>query len=366
MRFLIISMGPGETAQGAAFARYALAAGHDVSMGVLVPETLRFIDDLDAPKSVIRTGTEARNEIERGGFDVVVFISSKAFKSDPDFQNTPPKNRPLACSLDSNWLFDHPRWFPCIQWLDTIFLNFPPRIYRYGLKEHGGFYQIPAHLKPRLMPVGLVPSYPPLEARTRAEIRHRLGVQDHHALIFSYFGFSMTYHADFYGRYLRVMEALDAESGGRLRVIHFGHERPQAPWLVPVERTVGSRRYFDLLASSDLVFQHQGLGTLQQAMSAHVPAVVNVPPPRRGVRHTLAAEVEPFARAGVCTRHFFDDPLDQVLDSMRTLLFSPESRAAMVREQKNHYSVGEKTMLQAIEAGLRMPEALPNGYQTRL
>ncbi len=149
MHLFIFGMGPGETAQGAGLARHALAAGHHVSMAVRVPQTLHFLDMLDCPKTVLQQSAAVRAEIERGGYDVVVFCNSKAFGQDPDFQNTPPTPKPFTCSLDSNWLFDHPAWYPHIQWLDKIFLSLSRPIYQYGLREGGGHYEIPARLRLR-------------------------------------------------------------------------------------------------------------------------------------------------------------------------------------------------------------------------
>ena len=178
MRLFIFGMGPGETAQGAGLARYALAAGHRVTMAVRQPLTLAFLETLDCPKIVLAQSEAVRAEIERGGYDAVVFCNSKSFGNDPAFINTPPSPRPFTCSLDSNWLFDHPEWYPYIAWLDKIFLSFPHPIYQYGLRGAGGHYEIPAHVQPRIEPVGFIPSHPPLDPARRAAIRRELGLGD--------------------------------------------------------------------------------------------------------------------------------------------------------------------------------------------
>ncbi len=347
-RFFIYGMGPGETAQGAGLARHALAAGHQVTMAVRVPQTLAFLDTLACPKTVLRHSAAVRAEIEQGGYDVVVFCNSKAFGEDPDFQNTPPSPRPFTCSLDSNWLFNHPTWYPHIQWLDSIFLTFPHRIFQYGLREGGGHYEIPAPLHAKIEPVGFIPSRAPLDPATRAGIRHDLGLRDHHRLIFSYFGRGATYQRRFFPRYVEIMDACYRACEGTLRVIHFGDEQPQAPWVLCAEDDLDRSRFYTWLAASDLVFQHHGLSTLMQAVAAQTPVIANIHRPRPGCRHAHAWELGPFEKAGVCALHFFDEPLDRLVDSMRGLLFPSPRRTAMIEAQQRHFVAGEGQALKAI------------------
>lgn len=348
MHFFIFGMGPGETAQGVSLARVALAAGHRVSMAVREPPTLRILDTLDCPKTVLRQGDAVRAAIEQGGYDAVVFCNSKAFGNDPAFQNTPPSPKPFTCSLDSNWLFDHPTWYPCIQWLDRIFLSFSEAIYQNGLRQGGGHYEIPSQLQPRVQPVGFIPFRQPLDPSARAGLRDALGLPDAHRLVFSYFGRGSTYQRHFFARYLEIMEACYDACRGALRVIHFGEEQPQAPWVLREEKDLDRNRFYSWLAASDLVFQHHGLSTLMQAIGAQVPVMTNIYRPRPGYRHAHAWEIGPFERAGLCAIHFFDDPLDHIVETMRPLLFPSERRTTMMEAQAQHVVAGEETALAEI------------------
>ena len=348
MQIFIFGMGPGETAQGAALARVALAAGHQVTMAVRQPQTLRILDTLKCPQTVLRDGAAVRDAIEQGGYDAVVFCNAKAFGDDPAFQNTPPTPKPFTCSLDSNWLFDHPTWYPCIQWLDQIFLSFSGAIYRRGLREGGGHYEIPVRLQPKIKPVGFIPSRQPLEPSVRAGIRHELGLPEAHRLIFSYFGRGPTYQRHFFPRYRQIMAACHDACGGALRVIHLGEEQPQAPWVLCEEKDLDRSRFYDWLAASDLVFQHHGLSTLMQAIGAGVPAMTNIYHPRPGCRHAHAWEIGPFEKAGLCTIHFYDDPLDRIVDTLHALLFPSARRTAMIQAQQRHLVAGEENALAEI------------------
>ena len=348
MHLLIYGMGAGEAAQGAGLARHALAAGHRVSMVVRLPQHLRLLDTRGCPKRVLQDGAAVRAEIERGGYDAVVFCNSKAFGEDPAFQQTPPDPKPFTCSLDSNWLFDHPTWYPCIRWLDKIFLSFSPPVYHYGLREGGGHYEVPAHLKPKLEPVGFIPSRQPLDPTTHAGIRAGLGLREDHRLVFSYFGRGATYQRRFFPRYMQIMAACYRACGGALRVIHFGDEQPQAPWVLAQEKDLDRSRFYTWLAASDLVFQHHGLSTLMQAVAAQTPVLAAIHRPRPGCRHAHAWELGPFERAGVCALHFFDDPVEDLVASICALALPSPRRAAMIEAQQRHFVAGEERALAEI------------------
>lgn len=345
MKLLIITMGPGETSQGAALGRQAIRDKHDVTFGVILESNLHFLDGFTGnDKLLLSNGDKIKREIKSGGYDAVVFCNSKTLGKDKEFQTVPPKTKPLVVSLDSNWLFNQPEQFPYISWLDKIYLNFPQDVYENGLNGGGGQYSIPSNISKKILPIGLIPSYRPLEEPEKTEVRNRLGIQSGQKLVFTYIGSSVTYRKDFYQKYLLVFDAL-YDQFPEIRVVFLSGDEPDRPWIIKTGGQASSDNFYKFLASADLVFQHQGLGTLEQAISAQVPVIANVSRPvKHETTHTHAWEVEPFVRAGLCKIHFYDDPEKEIIDSIG-LLLTPNSRLDMVDAQKAHYSVGEQAML---------------------
>jgi len=349
MKLLIITMGPGETSQGVAFGAEAIRGKHDVTFGIILESNIHFLDGLSGIKKLILdNGEKIKQEIATGQYDVVVFCNSKTFGKDKEFHTKAPKNKPFVVSLDSNWLFNQPEQFPFISWLDKIYLNFPQDVYENGLISGGGQYFIPKDVSDRILPIGLIPSYKPLDEVEKEKVRNQLGLQLDQKLIFTYVGSSVTYRKDFYQKYLTVFDTLYKQFP-EIKVVFLSGEEPNRPWIHKTGGQASSDNFYKFLASADLVFQHQGLGTLEQAISAQVPVIANVlRPDEHEKTHTHAWEVEPFVRAGLCKMHYYDDETNKIIESIKSLLFS-DSRKNMIQTQKKHYSRGEETMLDDIK-----------------
>ncbi len=344
MRFLVITMGPGETSQGAALGKYMIKAHHKVTFGLLLEENLHFLKRMSCSKVMFKNGTDVKRHIASEKYDAVVFCNSKMFGVEPDFQNIPPEKKPFCVSLDSNWLFNQAERFPFINWLDRIYLNFPKDVFMYGLVEKGGAYIIPDKIKNIITTVGLIPSYSPLSHRMKTKIRKKLGVLQSEKLIFTYIGSGVTFRDDYFQRFVQIFDRLHSRHKD-IKVIYLSGEEPKKPWVVKTGGNVDSQTFYEYLASSDLVFQHQGLGTLEQAISSMVPAVSNVSVMKPGEKiHTHAWEVKPFEKAGLCKMHYYSDDIAEVLKSIEQLLFY-EKREEMINFQKGHHIVGEENML---------------------
>jgi hypothetical protein len=351
-KFLIVTMGPGETSQGAALGKYVLNAGHKVTFGVLLEENLHFLEKIKCPKILLSNGNEVKKEVCSKKYDVAVFCNSKMYGVDKSFQNDPPPGRPFCVSLDSNWLFNQVGRFPFISWLNWIYLNFPKDVYKYGLVEKGGAYVIPEEVKKIISTVGLIPSYSPLAKKHREKVRNKLGLTKKQKLIFTYIGSGVTFHEDFINRYIKIIDVLHKKHS-EIKVLYLSGEEPKKSWIIPVGGRVDSQTFYEYLASSDLVFQHQGLGTLEQAISANVPVISNVSPIRPGEKvHAHAWEIKPFERAGLCKMHYYNDLADEIDKSVEGLLYLKQ-REEMIEAQKTHRSIGEKNMLNEILGRLK-------------
>lgn len=352
MKFLIITMGPGETSQGAAFGRYVIQKGHSVSFRILRPENRTFFRGLPVTVKSTRDGMEAAKDITKGGFDVVVFCNSKIFKSQ-DIHKIEPSPRPFCCSIDSNWLFGKDVEYPWIGWLDNYYINLPVKVFKLGLSENGGNFNIADNVKSRLVDVGMIPSYKPLDKSESQKIRNKIGVKQNQNLLFSYIGSSITYKDQFQKKYIETMKVLQNKYHDKIKIMSVGKEL-HIPQTISTLQNVSSEWFYRYLASSDIVFQHQGLGTLEQAISARIPVIANVIRPEKGEKvNAHAWEVGPFEKAGLCKMHYYDDPVQNVVESVEKLIFNQNIRQKMIDSQKKHYSMGEKTMLENIEASVK-------------
>jgi len=347
MKMLIITMGPGETTQGAALGKFAVHDGNKVSFALLKKENEIFVQIKNIKAELIKNSQELIQEIDKKKYDVVFFCNSKMFNDDKNFQNANLQNRPLCVSIDSNWIFGENDSY--IKWLDRYFINLPDDVFDFGLKKNNGGFEIPKSIMKKIETVGLVPSYEPLSAARRQKIRQSLKIKPDQKLIFSYFGSGVTFHNDFYQKFLRVFDRLNQKHRDKFRVLYIGDRKVNKPWNIRFNKSINVDWFYQLLASSDLIFQHQGLGTLEQAISAQISVISNVERlNKNGIPHLHDLEVTPFEKAGLCCRHYFDDSIGDVVSSIEKLLFDERIRTKMINSQKAHYSIGEKKILSAV------------------
>lgn len=353
MKILIITMGPGETSQGAALGKYLLNKGENVSFVLLLEENRHFVENFNCPLVVTNNGDEIKSMISHGNFDVVVLCNSKALKKDEKFRNEAPTNKPFVVSLDSNWLFNQPERYPVIAWLDRIYLNFPLDVYKNGLAENGGNYIIPEKIAQKIMPVGLIPSYRKPDESVLKQIRKELGLTDDQKFIFSYLGSGVTFQKTYYDKYIAVFDYIYKKHGEKIKVLCASSQELRKPWILPLVTKPNSEKFYNFLAAADLVFQHQGLGTLEQCISANVPVIANVsnPDPDEEV-HAHAWEVTPFARAGLCKIHYYNDPVEDISKTIENLLENQDERAKIIQSQKDHYTSGEGEIYEDLLKGI--------------
>lgn len=343
MRVLILTMGPGETSQCAAVAKYLLEKKIGVVFGLQRPENKCFVDNLNCKKIIFNKSSDAINILQSEQFDFVVFGNSKLFGADQNFQNNKPKTKSYYVSIDSNWLFNHDGSFPYVKWLDRIYINMPETVFQNGLVNNQGYYNISQDVLEKIKTVGLIPSYPPLTETEKQEIRLSLGLNKQQKLITVYIGSGVTFRQDFYPKLVEVVDSI-CKIDENIKVIYLSGDEPKKPWIITTGGQVDSDTFYRYIAASDLVFQHQGLGTLEQAISTQVPVIANVAQIDLTKRHNHAWEIEPFARAGLCKMHYFSDNTKDITDSIIELL-SEEGKILMAEAQKQVYSIGEENLI---------------------
>lgn len=352
MKFFIIMMGPGETSHGAAFGKHLIENGHLVSFGILREEYREFLVNLNSPIKLLKSAESVEEEFLETFYDVAVMCNSKIFTG-YEFQKIAPEQKPFCCSIDSNWLFGKSKDYSWIEWLDKYYLNLPKRVFEFGLKRNGGNYVIPDNIMKKISVIGMIPSFKPLSHRKKQTFRNKLNVKSGQKLIFSYIGSGITFKSAFRDQFVSVMDMLYQKYRDEIKIINIGNQY-EKPWFVPVGSNINSEYFYQILASSDLVFQHQGLGTLEQAISTQIPAIANVTRPKKDEKiHAHAWEVRPFEKAGLCKMHYYNDPIKNVLKSIEDLVFNTNTRQKMINAQLEHYSSGEEQMLKNIMGRLR-------------
>jgi hypothetical protein len=364
MKFLIFTMGPGETSHGYAFARYLLKKEQQVAMALLYESNLHFCcEALEIPITITPTPEALQTLVWEVRPDVVVLCNSKSFNDDRAFVERSPWPGVPTFSIDSNWLFDLVGPHQFLRWLDAYFIVLPEPLFKLGCKEAGGHFYIPFEWAAQIHPTGFLPAYQKPDALTRALTRQALGVQTHEQLLFCYLsgygararGFVLE-HAFRAVRHLRSQgRAIKLLALGNLDLVE-GREQYQDDWLT-LRSKASAEEFYALLASADLVFQHQGHGTLSQAISAQVPVIVNIEV-RADISYPLIplAENLPFQQAGVCQLLYSHSPLEEVEAMIEKLLYDKQEREKMQSIQKKYAIPGDSGIY-----SLLMEQLLPGG-----
>lgn len=351
--FFIAAMGPGEISQGMAFARYVLSKGSSVSFAVLRESNLPFLPESYGRFSRMLTPTPKilNARIIKEKPDALVLCNSKIFSWDNYFIKNPPVPKPLTVSIDSNWLFFKKSPYPALPWIDRYYINLPNKVFDLGLKEHGGHYSIDQKLLNKIKVVGLIPSYRKISLEKRKAIRKKFGLKPGEKLVFFYASVGGLIKPEVMEQLVRAVEELRFRNR-LIKVVHIGDAavlKQKGPGVTRWFFHLGPatvEKFYEILASSDLVFQHQGLGTLAQAISAGVPAIANVKDllDEKSPYHAHAWEVEPFMRAGACAMFYFGDPVEKIVKMMDLLLYNKDVRKRMQKKQASLYSRGETAL----------------------
>lgn len=350
MKTLIATMGPGETAQGLAVGQHFIEQGIDVEFGILLEENAKFFNE-EFNVTRIENGDALKKLISSNRYDNVILCNSKIFRKDPGFQNQPPKNKPFIASLDSNWLFNQPDRYPMVRWIDHYFVNLPGEVYESGLKKNGGHYFVPDEISRNITSVGLIPSYKPVEKSDKKKIKDKLKIVGDQKLIFVYIGsqgHEATFRSDLLNKIIKLFDRFYEKHGENFKILFTGCALPEKPWLALSTSCFPGADFYNHLAASDLVIQHQGIGTLEQAISAQIPVIsnVNFPDPNEKV-NAHAWEVGPFQKVGLCKMHYYSDDVNDIVESSELLLWGKEGEA-MSRKQADSYSCGEQILLKKI------------------
>lgn len=361
MKIFIFARGPGESSHAYAVTKYFLKKNIKVKVCLQQKVNLSFFNNINIKKkidvSITPTLKKLSSLINKEKPDKVILCSSKSFIHDnQNFIFESPWPKISTYTLDSNWLFEQsPLPSKYIRWAKKYFISMPETIFKKGLKKNGGHFNIPKETLKKIICVGLIPSYNKLNKNRILKIRKNLHTKENEKLIFCYFSGRGA------GEKFWVLEKLIKASKQifnskiKIKVIAVGQleknnhlsNSSMIHYINPSK--LNFETFYEILASSDLIFQHQGLATLSQAISAQVPVIANV-----CLKSTLPYfalhryEVEPFARLGVCLLFHKTTSIKIVQKNIFDLLFNKQKKEEMIENQKKVYQKGEKKLFEVL------------------
>jgi len=345
-KYLFVARGPGETGQARSLAKYIAQKKGKIVFCLLQEKNRAFVSkDKEFKIYLTKAPKELAKVIKKEKPKVLLMFNSKTWALDKDFQKKPDC---LSIGVDSNWLFNNQKYpaYPFIEWLDEYFVLFPEKIFSLGLKN----FKIKKHILKRITPVGFIPTSEPVKDKER--IRKKYKIKDE-KLIFAYFsGFGAAHRKFALDNLLSAVEKL-RKKNRKIKVLYIGPQEGlekelNQKWILKKEKLPCSE-YFKTLASSDLVFQHQGMVTLSQAISAQIPVICNVSLLKASLPKIHFWEVVPFQRAKMCKMFSKSSSAKKIARTIAKLLYNKKERNKMIKAQRKFFKKGEEKAYQLIQ-----------------
>ncbi len=351
MKILFLVRGLGEYAQAEAFAKFAISKGDECLF------LLARVEDLELYiKAVKKNGfkyqvTKNPDETEKLIYEynpVVMFLCNS--KTSRDFIKRRPKIKKLLVgSLDSNWTYNNcGSMYKVFSWVDNFFAVMPKRIFDIGRAEHGGHFKISQKILDKIYCPGFIPSGRDFSQKEKDTVRKNLNMKKGEKLIYLYLGRGVTFRWKWYlvPSLTCVFDELYKEYKN-FKVLFVGEHKIERTWAFS-QNWVDRTDYLEnIIASSDLVIQHHGLGTLPRVIRSRVPVICLTPKIFPKMPHYIASyyfEIEPFAKLGVCINMQIVNPLDVYLSNIKDLLLNNKMRNNMIVKQKDIFCPGEENL----------------------
>jgi len=361
IKYMFVSCGPGETGQARALAKFISGKKGKILFVVEQAVNLSFLsNDKEFEVFVANNLKKLKEIVEMEKPDILLIFNSKMWGRNLKFSARMPFNfKHLVFCVDSNWLFNEAIYPYYIKWADKYLILFPEKIYRLGIKENGGYFTIPKEWSEKIIPVGFIPSYAKPKPKNVADIRRKYNISANEKFIFSYFSGLGAAHRTFaFDNLISAVNGLIKE-GRKIKVLYVGpiedlkRKQLKRSWLMTKKELPGDE-YFLTLASSDLVFQHQGMVTLAQAISAQVPAICNIHFTKKEIIPRIHLwEVSPFERANVCEMFYKTSAPGEIKGSIKRLLYNKKAINKMKRIQRLVFQNGEKDAFDIINKSLK-------------
>ncbi len=351
MKLTYVVAGFGEYAQAQSFALYAKKKGNQNIFIINDNRLVKLIKEAGFDFLISKDADSTKKIIKELNPDVLFLCNSKtAYIYDDSIMKEPPLSpRPFIASFDSNWLFldDKRLNYPVPKWIDLIIIVMPKVIFNKGLYKNGGHYKISKIYEDKIFCAGFIPSVSKVSSLKKREIRNKLGVKKDEKLIYSYFGTKEKFIIKNYIKdIIKIVNCFKKENKKIKVFIKLTKKQkiPDYDWLITKE-WLTKDDFTKYIASSDLVIQHHGLGSLPQIIRNQVPVVCIVPDIKGKYpyyRHSPFYEIESFRKLGLCYSmpySFFSKTLKEM---MNDLLYNPIKINDMKKAHKKYFKEGEK------------------------
>ena len=348
---------PGEFAQAESVASYTKSKG---DQNIFIMKNRRLIWMAKEKFEVIYTKNTdtTRKIIKQLKPDVLFLCNSKTtfMRKNSILKKRPFSPRPFICSLDSNWLFlEEMEFFKAPSWIDRIYAVIPQDIYKWGFIEYGGHYKISDTYKNKIFCPGFIPSTNKIDIAERKQTRKELNIGKDENLIFVYFGAKENRIVpDFFPKIEKIINQF-IRNGKRMKVLFKEMREKRAArgkiylrekWFIRKTR-VTTKEFDAYFASSDLVIQHHGLGTLPKVILNQIPVICLVPDIKKDLphyKHSSFYEVQPFRRLNLCYTLPYTVSYQELRKSMESLLYNKGEIKRMRRAQKKYFESGEENL----------------------
>ena len=344
----------GEFAQGESFAFYARSRG---AQNIFATSDQRLISIAqDDGFKIIETKNPAATKriIKQLKPDILFLCNSKTVFNQDAVLEIKTSPGVYTTSLDSNWLFlkqflkEKRNPYKVPEWINRIYVVMPPEIYKMGLIENKGHYKISNCYKKKIFCPGFIPSGKKLNLAKKKQIRRELNLKENEKLIFFYFGWRENpLFPKIFPKLENIIEEFK-QKGQQIKVFFKARKKRDVrkKWLIQ-KAWVTTEQFDSYLASSDLVIQHHGLGTLPKIIHNQVPAICLVPEIKKDLpyyKHSEFYEIEPFQKLGLCHSLPYTVSQQKLKESIESLLYNKEEIKKMKRAQGKYFKKGEENL----------------------
>lgn len=358
----------GEFAQGESFAFYAKSKG---CQNIFISDDKKLISIArdDGFKTVfIKNKADVKTAIRKSKADVLFLCNSKTvfeFGMGPILNINEPLGI-FTVSLDSNWLFlkrflkEKRNHYKVPEWIDRIYIVMPEEIYRLGLIENGGHYKISREYKKKIFSSGFIPSGYKIGKVKRKQVRKKLNLEKEEKLIFFYLGWREDIlFSKIFPKLEKTIKEFEKE-GKKIKVFFKARKKREVKekWLIQKARLT-TEEYDSYLASSDLVIQHHGLGTLPKVIHNQVSAICLVPEVKKDLpyyKHSEFYEIEPFCKLGLCYSLPYTVSCQKLKSSVENLLYNKKEIQKIKKTQRKYFEKGEEKVYQDLIKHLRLAD----------
>lgn len=356
MNISFLVNGLGEYAQAHSIASKLAQRNHEITFYADKDLILEIIK-LDKFKFEKVDQVNVQEKLDSSNTDILFLCNSHTTLK---YEITRPKNVKKVYSLDSNWLFNNPKYknlglekFTFYEWIDKVFIVFPPSFFENNLTKNGGDYIIDESISDKLISVGFVPSAKPISDDKKLEIRNNLNLAEDDILVITYFS-RPEFHNDktakqisiFHDFALKTISKIK-EDNNKIKIVDLANPNHSS---IPLPPGLLSTKDFDqIISSADLCVMHYGYGILTKALGYNIPTLCFIPKPEYDV-HSHLFELKPCIDSGAIDSILFDESItDEFENKINNLLSNKEHVKQMVENQKRIYQAGEEKILEMVE-----------------